>query len=390
MPTDDPERGDRPFIFRKLRPELKSGEPAPPLLPASPRPADLKRHVAEILGEGLSERLGVKASGRLALAPEQVFLPNADWVSVQLEGETVLLNRHTADSCSLNRAGTVIWNQLGAGRTLRAARQALSRRFDVSPKVAWADLTALVSELCRERILIEKPPGSVRSRDSNPRHRASSSRRSEALPVGRAKSKTRDQPVRSQPSSPGLFALQVIGLEKAGCGFLVAAADGWQQTPACRALVRAGYQRLSEGTPLLRESGAGLQLLLFPRSRGSRRKQPPASPSKSKTHIPKSDQRLSVAAATAPCRPRFLLFPQAEDWPESSLEPLRRSRALEELLPLTLLVRGRDLGPQEFHTLARLVETTDCYRLHCGEDVSGLPALFDGLLKQRKATRPAG
>jgi hypothetical protein len=63
---------------------------------------------------------------------------------------------------------------------------------------------------------------------------------------------------------------------------------------------------------------------------------------------------------------------------------------LEELLPLTLLVRGRDLAPQEFHTLARLVATTECYRLHCGEDVSGLPALFDGLLKQRKATRPAG
>jgi hypothetical protein len=388
MPGDGSQRGGSPFIFRKLRPELKSDEPAAPLLPAAPRPADLKRHVSELLGEGLRERLGVSDSGRLALAPGRVFLPNAEWVCAQLDGESVLLNLRTADSCSLNRAGTLIWEQLCEGRTLRAVRQALSRRFDVSPKVAWADLTALVSELCREKILLERPPGPARLLGASLRNRAPSSRRSEAVPVARTKSRTRDQPAPSLPSSPGLFALQVVGLEKAGCGFFVAAAGGWQRTPACRALVRAGYRRLSAGTPLLRASGADLQLLLLPRSRSSRRTKAPTSNPKSKTQNPKAAQRLPTPAATPPCRPRFLLFPQAVDWPESSLEPLRRSRALEELLPLTLLVRGRHLAPQEFHTAARLVETTECYRLHCGEDVSDLPALFDGLLNQRKATRP--
>lgn len=94
-------------------------------------------------------------------------------------------------------------------------------------------------------------------------------------------------------------------------------------------------------------------------------------------------------AAAEPCRPLFLLFPQAVDWPDSSLEPLGRSRALEELLPLTLVMRERDLEPREFELLARLVQTTACYRLHCGEDVSALPALFDGLLNQWKASQKA-
>jgi hypothetical protein len=292
MPGAGSQRGGSPFIFRKLRPELKSDEPAPPLLPAAPRPADLRRHVSEILGEGLRERLGVRDSGCLTLAPGRVFLPNAEWVCAQLDGESVLLNLSTADSCSLNRAGTVIWEQLCEGCTLQAVRQALSRRFDVSSKVAWADLTALVSELCRGRTLLERPLRLARLLGASPRNRAPSSRRSEAVPGGRTKSATRDQPAPGLQRSPGVFALQVVGLEKAGCGFLVAAAGGWQGTPACRALVRAGYRRLSEGTPLLRASGADLQLLLLPRPRSSRRTKAPTSNPKSKTQNP----RLEIAA----------------------------------------------------------------------------------------------
>jgi hypothetical protein len=75
MPGDGSQRGGSPFIFRKLRPKLKSDEPAPPLLPAAPPPADLKRHVSEILGEGLGERLGMSDSGRLKQAPGQVLSP---------------------------------------------------------------------------------------------------------------------------------------------------------------------------------------------------------------------------------------------------------------------------------------------------------------------------
>jgi hypothetical protein len=384
MPGDGSQRSGSPFIFRKLRPEPKSEERAPPLLPAAPRTADLKRHLREILGEGLRERLGVRDSGHSALVPGRAFLPNAGWVYAQLDGECVFLNLRTSDSCSLNRVGTVIWEQLCAGRTMQAVRQALSRRFDVSPRVAWADLAALVSELCREKILIERPL------DASRRDPTFSSRRSKAMPGGRAKSKACEQPVPSLQRSPGVFALQVVGLEKAGCGFLVAADGGWQRTPACRALVHAGYRCLSDGTPLLRVSGADLQLLLLPRLRSSRGTKTAASNPRSATQNQKPDQHLPTSAATAPGRSWFLLFPQTVDWPESSLEPLHRSRALEELLPLTLVVRGRELAAQEFHTLARLVETTGCYRLRCGEDVSSLPALFDGLLNRPKATRPRG
>jgi hypothetical protein len=173
-----------------------------------------------------------------------------------------------------------------------------------------------------------------------------------------------------------LFALQAVGLEKNGCGFLFASPSGWQKTAACRALLRAGYRSLSGRAPLLRQSRAGLELLEV-------------------NHPSKSIPQSALGSITerrkraAPCRPRFLILPQAADWPQSSLEPLPRSRALEELLSLTMVRRHCQLQPSQFRLLARLVEEAACYRLHCGEDVSALPALLDELLLRRASRKQA-
>ena len=317
-----------PFIHRKLRPEVGGGQLAPPLLAISALPSEVGELARQVLHEGTVERLGLVPSDESAWIPSRTFVPHPEVISAELDNETVLLDLRTAASYTLNREGTVLWNLLSAGRTLRAAQNALCRQFAAPGQVAWADLTTLVRDLCNEGLLLER--------------RGKRSRNATA-------------PVNAGPAadpSPGCFALQAIALEKAGIGILIAAPDDWETSPPCVALQRAGYRLLSKVAPASRRTS------------------------------PNAPRRSHVAApAPEPFQPRVLIFPQTVDWPESSLEPMRRARALEELLWLTFVMKGQTLPPPEFHTLARLVEMTDCYRLHCGEKNSDLAAVLDRLLE---------
>jgi hypothetical protein len=358
--SDEPhKRGSGPFIHRALRPEVDSQKPAPPLLALSASPTELSRQAGKVLREGRTERLDLDGPAASALQPRQSFAPNADLISTQLDGEAVLLDVRTARSYSLNRVGTVIWALLAGGRTLEAVRSALCRRFDVPARVAWGDLTALVRELRREKLLRARPP----LRGRTPKRRIT--------PVAPSR---RLSAASSAAALPALFALQVVGLEKDGWGILVAAAEGWEKSPACRALLRAGFRRLGGSGAWLRETSGRLRVSATASLRNRRRK------SAIRGGQSGSDTPIEIT-------PRLLIFPQTVDWPESSLEPLCRSRALEKLLPLTLVMKERDLTPRQFHTLARLIELTDCYRLHCGEDVTGLPELFDRVLRRRANPR---
>jgi hypothetical protein len=57
------------------------------------------------------------------------------------------------------------------------------------------------------------------------------------------------------------------------------------------------------------------------------------------------------------------------------------------ILPHSLLVYDAAVARREFQALVRLVEQTDCYRLHFGRDVLDLPWLVTPLLKKRQARR---
>lgn len=74
-----------------------------------------------------------------------------------------------------------------------------------------------------------------------------------------------------------------------------------------------------------------------------------------------------------PCAPAMLLFPHVSDTPYSCLEPLSKSRALEAMMPHVSCLYDREMARREFHTLSRLVQQVDRYRLHFGQDVQDLP-----------------
>ena len=82
------------------------------------------------------------------------------------------------------------------------------------------------------------------------------------------------------------------------------------------------------------------------------------------------------------CKPAMVLFPHVVDAPHSHLEPLPKSRALEVLLPQSLLVYDQEMAKREFKVFAKLVQEVDCYRLHFGPNILALPELITPLLEK--------
>jgi len=328
-----------PFIHRELRPEMGANDPPPPLLGISTPPSDLARQARKVLSEeNVTDRLDLDDPGAGGLPHRRTFAPDPQVISAHIDGETVLLNLRTASSYTLNRVGAVIWDHLSAGRSVRAGSNAVCRQFEVPAEVAAADANGLVRELCREGLLRAQPATACSAR---------------------AKASTNNRGNRAHRKGPAAgkvsFAVKAIALERKGRGILVANADNWEKSPHCLALLRAGCRLLATDGVCWCDK---------------------------RIHLP----RLSDGRARKPVPARLLLFPQAVDWPESSLEPMSRGRALEELLWLTYVKKGRKMAPADFHMLGRLVEMTVSYRLHCGERHSRLAALLDALLENQTET----
>ena len=85
---------------------------------------------------------------------DQVILrtgPNVQGASMQ--DETVLLDVSTGRYYTLNRLGSVIWEQCTLHNTVSEIHAVLCNRFDVEPDRALDDLIALVNDLIREGLL---------------------------------------------------------------------------------------------------------------------------------------------------------------------------------------------------------------------------------------------
>jgi hypothetical protein len=186
-----------------------------------------------------------------------------------------------------------------------------------------------------------------------------------------------------------LYTIHATALEKGGRAVLIPGASGRGKTTCCISLLRAGYRCLSDDHPLLRENGAGLEVLAFPEkidvtgrsvrffpelvearerlARGVRKWQ----------FFPEAFYPDAIAEGG---KPVALLLPLIVDAAQSWLEPLPRSQALEEIMRQGLLVLDRERADRQFGTFVRLVETTPCYQLYFGTDVLELPGLIDPLL----------
>jgi len=192
----------------------------------------------------------------------------------------------------------------------------------------------------------------------------------------------------------GLFTVHATALEYRGRGVLIPGYSGQGKTTAFLSLLRSGFRYLSDDYPLLRDLGSHLELLAFPMKIDVTDHSVEFFPElrTAPTGLLKQGmckkfffaEDLYAGSVGTSCVPAIIMFPHVVDIPHSCLEPLSKSRALEALMPQGLLVYDQAVARQEFQSLSKLVEQTDCYRLHFGRDILDLPQLIKPLLELRK------
>ncbi|HMU55789.1 MAG TPA: hypothetical protein PKA61_12335 [Nitrospira sp.] len=193
----------------------------------------------------------------------------------------------------------------------------------------------------------------------------------------------------------GLFTVHATALEYQGRGVLIPGYSGQGKTTAFLSLLRSGFRYLSDDYPLLRDLGGRMELLAFPMKIDvtdhsveffpELRAAPAGLLQQGICKKFFHAEDLYANSIGTSCVPALIMFPHVVDMPHSCLEPLAKSRALEALMPQGLLVYDQEVARREFHALSKLVQQTDCYRLHFGRDILDLPDLIKPLLELRKS-----
>jgi len=185
--------------------------------------------------------------------------------------------------------------------------------------------------------------------------------------------------------------IHAAALERNGRGVMIPGLSGSGKTTCCISLIRAGYRCLSDDKPFLRGNGSRIELLAFPEridvtertisffpELGAAFQGDLTTGHRKKQFHPEA---LYPGSTAETGQPDLILFPQISGESKSRLEKLSKIRALETLLPHTLVVLDPELSERRFDLLARLVEGAECYTLHFGHDVLDLPRLVDPLLE---------
>lgn len=190
----------------------------------------------------------------------------------------------------------------------------------------------------------------------------------------------------------GLYTIHATALERNGRAILIPGNSGRGKTTSFISLLRSGYRYLSDDHPLLHDTGTVVEVLPFPIKINvtddtvkffPELREAPAHVLR--PGVPKRwfyAEDLYPTAVGERCSPALVLFPHVIDAPQSHLELLPKSRALEALLPQALLVYDQDVARREFQVLAKLVQQVDCYRLHFGRDILDLPNLITPLMEK--------
>lgn len=67
--------------------------------------------------------------------------------------ETVLLDLNTSAYFSLNPVGSLVWEGLGAGRSLREIAEGVCRKYGTDPDKVQKDIQALLAQLLKQGLL---------------------------------------------------------------------------------------------------------------------------------------------------------------------------------------------------------------------------------------------
>ena len=155
MPDDIANAANGAFIRPSLRPATLPYDERPPVEPGT-SPDELRRRAGELLPPALRDQLNAANGSSSQPGRQTIYSPSPQVVFTTVDAEAVLLHLRSGVYYSLNRVGTVVWDLLSDQQPLEAVCSNLCGRFDVSAEVAWSDLSALVGELCREELVIEK------------------------------------------------------------------------------------------------------------------------------------------------------------------------------------------------------------------------------------------
>jgi hypothetical protein len=93
------------------------------------------------------------------LSPKDRFQQNRDQeIAAQVfEDEAVIMRLTDGAYFSMNRVGGLIWEAVESGGTLAEAVSAVTRRFEVTPEEAGADIGRLLETMVQERLLTRSP-----------------------------------------------------------------------------------------------------------------------------------------------------------------------------------------------------------------------------------------
>lgn len=71
----------------------------------------------------------------------------------RIDDEVILLHLDSSDYFNTNPVGHLVWEKIGAGKTLGDIQRAVCAEFDVTPEKAARDIEAFVQQLMKRKLL---------------------------------------------------------------------------------------------------------------------------------------------------------------------------------------------------------------------------------------------
>ncbi len=80
-------------------------------------------------------------------------------ISETLEGETIIINLETGNYYSMNKTGTVVWNQIGLQRPLSEIVNTLFTQYNAAPDVIEKSLLTIIELLEKDDLIVATDAG---------------------------------------------------------------------------------------------------------------------------------------------------------------------------------------------------------------------------------------
>lgn len=186
------------------------------------------------------------------------------------------------------------------------------------------------------------------------------------------------------------YSLHAAGVSLNGAGLLMPGTSGAGKTTLTLALLRAGWDILSDDMLFLATGSNGIEVLAFPDvidatdatvqffpELADRVQQPNKGLGWAKHQLWFESVYGSRIAWS--CTPSVLVFPTVAQTATSCLTPMAQNEALFELAPNVLLTDAVS-SQQHLDQLAALVSVCSCYRLSVGRDFDAIPELLRQLI----------